>query len=339
MDENQHKLQQLEQEIARLTQENAHLNEKLNAALDGSDLCLWEQHVPSGKLTIFNMEWGQMLGFQPSELDATVATWKSQIHPDDYDEVVKALDDHLAGKTCSYQVVHRMLHKDGSISWVADRGRVVEFDEQGRPLRMMGNHVDVTQEKRYELELNQLATTDPLTGVLNRSKLESEFHLINRTRPNKEAVLIFIDLDNFKQVNDHLGHHAGDKVLMQVAEWLTELAPERSRVARMGGDEFVLLCPNSDPQAVKEFATTLLARGTQPIRVENGLAEIGFSIGVCQFTTPHADFNMLYQLADEAMYRVKRSGKNGVIKVQTDGKHVTTTPVSQFDKRTAQLHM
>ena len=116
-----------------------------------------------------------MLGYQSNELTATVETWKSKLHPEDYDLAVGAFEDHLAGKTDLYEVVHRMIHKDGSDSWVSDRGRVVEYDSNGKPLRMMGTHVDITQEKRYEQQLAKLANSDPLTGLLNRSAFEQSY--------------------------------------------------------------------------------------------------------------------------------------------------------------------
>ncbi len=156
MEDQPNKIAQLEQTIEQLKKENQRLEEKLNAALDGTGLCLWEQHVPTGKLTIFNMEWGKMLGFQPHELEANVETWKSKLHPDDYELAVGAFESHLNGETEAYQVVHRMIHKDGSHSWVSDRGRIVEYTPDGEPLRIMGTHIDITNEKRYELELAKL---------------------------------------------------------------------------------------------------------------------------------------------------------------------------------------
>ncbi|MFQ6370881.1 diguanylate cyclase domain-containing protein [Shewanella sp. YIC-542] len=316
MDENQQTLEQLLLENRRLRRENARLEEKLNAALDGTGLCLWEQHVPTGKLTIFNMEWGQMLGFNPQELDASVDIWKSKLHPDDAQQVITALEDHLSGKTSSYEVVHRMLHKNGSHSWVCDRGRVVEFDAHGKPLRMMGTHVDITQEKRYELELAQLASSDPLTGLLNRTKLEQEFAALNQCR--QAAAVIFIDLDDFKAINDKFGHRTGDKLLIKVASWLKQLAPANAAVARIGGDEFVLLLPQACRNTLLDFTEVLLARAKTPIAVEQGAAHIGFSIGVCQFTTPFNDFDALYNLADQAMYQIKKNGKHGVAFMQAN---------------------
>lgn len=253
-----------------------------------------------------------MLGFQPNELEANLDTWKSKLHPDDYDLAVGAFEDHLHGRADTYQVVHRMLHKDGSHSWVSDRGRIVEYAADGSPLRIMGTHIDITNEKRYEQELSRLARQDPLTNLLNRKALQSEFNRINHSESDSLAAMVFIDVDNFKTVNDHLGHKAGDAVLVVVAEWLKRFAPPQSVIARLGGDEFVLLCEKEETKALNTFTDQLLTHAAEPVVMENGKAHIGFSIGVCEFMPGQHDFETLYERADEAMYQVKRSGKNGV---------------------------
>lgn len=308
----QRRVAELENENQQLKIDKFRLEEKLTAAFDGTGLCLWEQHIPSGKLTIFNMAWGKMLGFNSTELEATVEVWKSKLHPEDKEDVINAFTSHLAGESESYQAVHRMLHKDGSHSWVSDRGRVVEFDNENKPLRMMGTHIDITQEKRYELELSNLASTDPLTNLLNRAALETKFEQLQQSNKNQPAALVFIDLDDFKCVNDHLGHKAGDSVLIQVAHWMTEDAPEHTHLARLGGDEFVLLCTQANKESLSGFAEKLLARAEKPLQLESGEANIGFSIGIRLFETSTLKFNTLYEQADAAMYQVKRQGKNSV---------------------------
>lgn len=304
---------ELERENERLKRQKDRLEEKLNAALDGTGLCLWEQHIPTGSLTIFNMEWGKMLGFNPNELEANVETWKSKLHPEERDEVIEAFESHVAGKSDSYQAVHRMLHKDGSHSWVSDRGRIVEYSLDGTPLRMMGTHIDITQEKRYELELAKLASTDPLTGLMNRAALETQFNALKPCSESAHSALIFIDLDNFKAVNDQLGHKSGDTLLIQVARWLEQESPTGAYVSRLGGDEFVILVPDSTQATLADLAQRLLSKVKQPIRLENGEANIGFSIGISQFEVSAIDFATIYEQADKAMYQVKHQGKNSFI--------------------------
>ena len=313
------KIAGLKKENANLERHNARLQEKLNAALDSNGLCLWEHHVPSGKLTIFNMDWGTMLGYQPHELTATFETWKNNLHPDDYHQAMKAFEDHLSGKCDLYEVVYRMTHKDGGDSYVYDRGRVVEFDTNGTPLRIMGTHIDITQEKRFEQQLAVLASTDRLTGLLNRESIEQRFREMKRADTLVKAAMIFIDIDNFKAVNDTLGHQTGDQLLSFIAQRLGSLASdvvtlssEQAKIGRIGGDEFVILFPDTEPDQVTRFCEELLQKAVpESNRMLTDVA-IGMSIGVCFFNQGDHHFDDVYQQSDLAMYQIKKNGKNGV---------------------------
>ncbi|MCG9639491.1 diguanylate cyclase [Vibrio sp. Isolate34] len=313
------KIAGLKKENADLERHNARLQEKLNAALDSNGLCLWEHHVPSGELTIFNMEWGKMLGYQPHELTATFETWKNNLHPDDYHQAMRAFEEHLSGNCDLYEVVYRMTHKDGSDSYVYDRGRVVEFDNNGAPLRIMGTHIDITQEKRFEQQLATLASTDRLTGLLNRQAIEQRFREMKRADTLVKAAMIFIDIDNFKAVNDTLGHQTGDQLLSFIAQRLGTLASdvatlssEQAKIGRIGGDEFVILFSDTEPDQVTRFCEELLQKTVpESNRMLTDVA-IGMSIGVCFFNQGDHHFDDVYQQSDLAMYQIKKNGKNGV---------------------------
>lgn len=186
--------QALKQQIQNLKKHNARLarlardaRNKLSAALDGTGLCLWQLDIPSGKLIIYNRRWGSMLGYQPKELNAQFEVWREHLHPEDRQMVLDAFYDHLHGKTPFYEALHRMQHKNGTVSWVLDRGRVSEWDEHGNPLRVTGTHIDMTKEKQYEEQLALLANHDPLTGwqtvtrssnILLSSKIRGRFALL-----------------------------------------------------------------------------------------------------------------------------------------------------------------
>lgn len=318
MDEYLERIEQLEVENRRLKQENARLKEKLSVTLDGTGLCLWEQHVPSGSLTIFNVEWGKMLGYQSNELSATVDMWKSKLHPEDYDFTVRAFEDHINGKTDFYQVVHRMIHKDGTDSWVSDRGRIVEYDDNGLPLRMMGTHIDITQEKRYEIQLAFLANSDPLTGLLNRKAMSENYESHIATYSDTKSALIFIDVDNFKAVNDELGHKAGDDLLLEIARWLKASTMAHSKIGRLGGDEFVILCSYSNRADLNQKCHDLLAFSPAYFHQALATLNIGFSIGICLFDGDQHSFQNICEHADSAMYHVKKNGKNSIAVVNID---------------------
>lgn len=303
--------EELQEAYDRLLLENERLKriaddarEKLDAAMDGTGLCIWQNHLPTGKLVIFNRRWGSMLGYQPKELSAHFDVWRAHLHPEDRERVLQAFFDHLEGKSPFYQVMHRMLAKDGKVTWVLDRGRVVERDEQGNPVRVMGTHIDITHEKEYEQQLAQLAHRDPLTGLLNRNALQRQF-------PQAFKTICFIDLDDFKQVNDNLGHRAGDELLVTLSQRLRACCGEEVRLGRLGGDEFVLLLPwHSEEPQTSQLARQCIDAIATPFELPNGEVVVGLSMGIATIR-PQDDFGSALARADQAMYRVKRSGKRG----------------------------
>lgn len=304
-------IEQLQEENKALRSALQLADEKLAAVLDGSEIKIWQLDVPTQGLQVFNAPWGALLGFKPHEVEASVSGWKRNLHPDDKDEVVAAFEEHMRGESDAFQVVHRMMRKDGSISWISDRGKVIEFDEAGNPLRMMGAHLDITQEKLYEERLAQLVNIDPLTGLLNRPALIERYSQLDLVKEEK-AALLFLDLDNFKQVNDHYGHKFGDLVLCYIAGLIKKASSDKASVSRFGGDEFVILHENADIQALQRLCEQLLKPFLKPLVLEDVTLDIGLSIGVCVFNIASDDFAEVCQKADQAMYKVKRSGKNNV---------------------------
>jgi len=151
----EHQIQILKKHNARLARLARDARNKLSAALDGTGLCLWQLDVPTGKLIIYNRRWGSMLGYQPKELSAQFEIWREHLHPDDRQNVLDAFYDHLHGKTPFYEALHRMQHKNGTVTWVLDRGRVVARTADGQPLRMVGTHTDIEQQKQLEALLQE----------------------------------------------------------------------------------------------------------------------------------------------------------------------------------------
>lgn len=306
----------LRQQIQNLKKHNARLKRiahdarnKLSAALDGTGLCLWQLDVPSGKLIIFNRRWGAMLGFQRKETKARFDAWRECLHPEDADYVLKAFYDHLEGKAPYYEALHRMIGKNNKISWVLDRGRITEWDKNGKPLKVTGTHIDMTKEKQYEAQLAMLALHDPLTGLTNRHALQEQF---TRLKKQGRFCVAFIDLDTFKNVNDTLGHRSGDEVLIQLAQRMRDACPPDITIGRLGGDEFVLLLPFAlEHPLVRRITHACLNATLQPFELDNGSAHIGASIGVAEVAR-FDDFATALMRADEAMYRIKRNGKRGV---------------------------
>ncbi|WP_031483812.1 two-component system response regulator [Maridesulfovibrio frigidus] len=199
----------------------------------------------------------------------------------------------------------RVKRKDGSIVWVSESSRL--FEEDGE-FFIEGVVEDVTQRKMCELDLQEKATLDELTGVPNRylffDRLESS--LARARRYDEKLALLFIDLDNFKSVNDQFGHHAGDALLLKVANRLKSRLRSSDTLARLGGDEFcVLLERPTDKADIQRVAEDFTACLLDPFKIDDIVCKVGASIGISVFPDDANLAKDLVQCADSAMYKVK----------------------------------
>ncbi|MFC3912044.1 diguanylate cyclase domain-containing protein [Pseudaeromonas sharmana] len=289
---------------AELCRENQLLLEKLNAALDGTGLCLWQGMVQSGELTVFNLQ-----NFQRGDMAPHFDVWQAKLHPEDKQYTLDCYYGHLQGTYAFYEAEYRTVAADGQITWLWDRGRVIERDGQGKPLRVMGAHIDITQRKEYERRLALQADSDALTGLHNRQAFS---RLVQARMKNPvPGALLFIDLDDFKVINDQLGHARGDRVLLQVAEWLQRMVPDGAICGRYGGDEFVVyLDTNVSLPQVSRLAEQLLTRSAVYEPEQGCNLHVGMSIGIALWQRPPTFLQGL-EAADRAMYQAKQQGKLG----------------------------
>jgi diguanylate cyclase (GGDEF)-like protein/PAS domain S-box-containing protein len=172
---------------------------------------------------------------------------------------------------------------------------------------------DITGRKQAEQEVQQLAYFDALTGLPNRTLLNDRMAhtLAEAARRHESLVLMFLDLDHFKNVNDTLGHRVGDELLVTLAGRMQAVMREQDTVARQGGDEFILLLPNTDGDGAAHVAEKLLRTISQVIQIDQHELTVTPSIGIAQYPQDGADLETLTQHADIAMYRAKQSGRNG----------------------------
>ncbi|UPW17376.1 sensor domain-containing diguanylate cyclase [Agarivorans sp. TSD2052] len=311
--------------IAELREQNRQLKAQLNEAknllkisLDDSGLVLWEQDVPSGKLSLYNAEYGEICGISPSKQEALYENWKSNLHPEDRELAISAFDSMIQGDNDEYAIEYRMIHQDGSTRWIKDRGTIREYDTNNNPLRVIGTHIDVTQLRIDQHRLSKLAHQDTLTGLLNRHAFEGEFDNYCQSIGNQGGTLMFIDLDKFKPINDKYGHTAGDRILKACAEQIQSNCPEQGQTGRIGGDEFALLIPFSDPEKLEQLCKQLLASFSLPFKYNHIEVSVTLSIGMCSFHRHNEEFGEILHRADQAMYRVKHDGKNNYCLWGTD---------------------
>jgi len=292
-------------------------NERVNLALHGADLGLWDLDLQTNK-TFFNDRWAEMLGYELHELALHYDTWATLLHPDDAKYAIQEVNALISGKGTELNIEFRMQHKAGHWIWVQDRARVVERDAFGQPTRLVGTHMDITERKRAEDEIRILAFYDALTNLPNRRLLidRLEHALVTSARSKAYGALIFIDLDNFKTLNDTSGHDKGDALLKQVATRLLSCLRDGDTVARFGGDEFVVMLDGLDTQEpiamnqVEKVGEKIIASLNQPYDLGGQHYFSSPTLGATLFNGQTDNVDDSLKRADIAMYQAKSAGKN-----------------------------
>lgn len=406
-------------------------------ALEGNRDGLWDWNVSEGHIYL-SPRWKEILCFEDDELPNELEEWNSRIHHDDYESFLSKRKSTLIGENKFYVSEHRVLCKDGTYRWVLDRGKVMQRDLEGMPVRMVGTQTDITERKKTELKLitntqviensgegilvvdtnnsftmvnkafseitgydqqevigknfslmyihndrnkyremlntiietgkwsgelickkkngvqfpiwinintvydefgspssrigifsditeqktqlekiEFLAKFDSLTSLPNRFHIKERFNemISNHRKQDSCIAVLFLDLDRFKTVNDTLGHTTGDELLKAVASRLTKYLRKNDIVARMGGDEFVILieAPLADhQQVIRKISNTIVNEISEPFNIDGRILNTTTSIGVSIYPNDSSSFEELIKNADTAMYKAKESGKNAV---------------------------
>jgi diguanylate cyclase (GGDEF)-like protein/PAS domain S-box-containing protein len=255
-------------------------------------------------------------GYPASDfIDHARRSYGSIVHPEDYDRMVSLFQDAIA-RQAPYAIEYRVIHADGSTRWVQGHGRGA-FDENGRVTRIDGLFFDVTERRTSEERLAHLALHDPLTDLPNRALFQEHLTvaIANARRSGSGGAVLFIDLDDFKLVNDSFGHAVGDELLVLVARRLRESCRAGDVVARQGGDEFLVLvqgAADADPQAAAQtVAANLRVALAKPYALASTDLYITPSIGASLFPADGDTAETLLKHADIAMYAAKDAGRDG----------------------------
>lgn len=281
-------------------------------ALESNGDGVWDWYVQTG-VELFSPRILQIYGYAPGEIDPDPAEFDARTHPDDLAQMRADRDAHFSGLTAIYSNEHRVLCKDGSWKWVHSRGMVISRDEQGRPLRMVGTHTDITLRKQAEALIWEQAHFDSLTGLPNRRSLRDRLALCLQTAAHEKSQLavLFIDLDHFKEVNDTLGHDMGDALLIEAARRILASVGRSDTVARMGGDEFtVLLSSVADAAQAEQIAHQIIANLATAFHLGAERVFVSASIGLSLYPHDGQRIETLFKHADQALYVAKAAGRN-----------------------------
>jgi diguanylate cyclase (GGDEF)-like protein/PAS domain S-box-containing protein len=283
---------------------------RLALAVSIAELGMWEWNIQTGEV-YFSPQWKRHLGYQDHELPNRFDEWESRLHPADRERVLAYLYGYVRQPVGDYHIEFRVRHRDGSYRWIEVRAQML-MDDKGQPLRLTGTHLDISEHKDREEQVRMVVQHDPLTGLPNRALvLElAERWLSAARRSGKLFAVMFIDLDEFKPINDTYGHHIGDEVLKEVALRLRASFRSHDLIGRLGGDEFLVIVTQlENALGAAHAAAHLLQQVAMPYRIGDLTLRTTPSIGISLFPEHGDDIDTLIRHADSAMYEAKQGGK------------------------------
>ena len=277
-------------------------------AAETADVGYWTWNLANDELDLSD-SWCHRM-----QLNRTRHATVDLVHPEDQLTCKHAIAEVLAGHRSSFKFEERLRRGDGSWCWVLCGGTVTGRDSRGRVTHMAGIHLDIDEEKKAKEALHKAATSDPLTDLPNRLVMLDRLNraISSARRHEQYGAVLYLDLDHFKRINDTYGHGAGDEVLKIVASRLQSQLRDEDTLARMGGDEMMVLLPQlaDSPETAKFHAHAVSRKLIQafktPIQLESTSVTLGSSVGISVFpksTLESADD--IVREADTAMYRAK----------------------------------
>lgn len=306
--------EQLKDEIEERKQTEQALREsegRLILAQRAGRVGVFDWDLISGK-AIWTEQLEELFGLPPGGFEGNCEGWLKRVHPDDRPGIEAKFRQWMRARHKQVEFEYRFIRADGQTRWMA-AGAQFSYFADGTPARMIGSNVDITERRRLEEEIRHLAHHDALTGLPNR-RLFMDIIIVEvaeARRIRKRLAVLFLDLDRFKEVNDTLGHEAGDELLKEVARRLRANVRESDAVARIGGDEFNIILTNiSHVEDITVSARKIMSSFQQPYFIAGNELYMTTSIGISIYPDDNEEVDTLFRYADIAMYHAKEIGKN-----------------------------
>lgn len=289
-------------------------SQELEDILGNIDQIIWYIDTQTLSLQYVNNAIGAIFGFTKEDFLANPSLWQQRIHPDDRLTVRSFFKTLRPG--ISQEIQFRIHRVNGEICWLNSR---IYHNEKLE--LFVGITSDITQSKLQSEEIAFLAYFDPLTMLANRAKLKLQLHTrLEQPSPSPFA-LIYIDLDDFKNINDTMGHEIGDQILIEVARRLHELSDNDHFLSRFGGDEFVMFLNSAQPLYLSNFCAQLSLMFQAPFTINEIPFFISSSLGISMYPEDARNAEDLIKHADTAMHEAKKNGKNQLVYYHSSMQH------------------
>ncbi|HYG12866.1 MAG TPA: EAL domain-containing protein, partial [Methylophilaceae bacterium] len=298
--------------LAELQRELSISNERLKLAIEGAGDGVWDWDMQSGKITR-SRRFLEILGQEEQQDITSYEAWSDLVHPNDMAKVMAAVDACIHNSPAPYICEYRMRCSNGDWKWLLSRGIVVARDTDGTPLRMTGTISDISEKRRMDETIWQHANFDSLTGLPNRRLFRDRLNqeILKSQRTGLPMALFFIDLDQFKEVNDLLGHDVGDMLLGEASKRICACVRQSDTVARLGGDEFTTIVSELEDVAnVESVAQKIIAALSEPFHLGDEVIYLSASLGITMYPADADNAERLIRNADQAMYAAKNAGRN-----------------------------
>jgi diguanylate cyclase (GGDEF)-like protein/PAS domain S-box-containing protein len=285
--------------------------EKYRLVAEAANDIIWEWEMGSNKLK-FSSRLKSLLGYCDEEI-RTMQDWQAIVSAEDSDYVKNMMESFMKEEKKNCTCEYRIRNKNNRNLWIITKAKVL-FDQFGYPYKIVGSHTDITQLKEHQNKIMHMAYHDTLTELPNRSYLKEYVENQIVEDPDSIFAMLYIDIDNFKSINDSFGHGEGDKLLVEIGKKFSSISKGGSAVFRLGGDEYVIVLKAvMEKEEISHYLRSMFKLFVKPVKLGNRNLHITISAGAVIYPMDGTNFNELLKNADIAMYHVKNSGKNNFV--------------------------